>query len=51
MKGFFVPYTQVAPQSPVLRRHPEPSPLIQGDIRLGRVPATVLPQKAALEIC
>lgn len=50
MESFFVPYTQVAPQASVLRGHPEPSPLIQGDIRLGGVPATILLQKAALEI-
>lgn len=50
MKSSLVPYTQVAPQLSVLRGHPEASPFVQGDKRLGRVPAPILPQKAALEI-
>lgn len=47
---FSFTYTQVAPQSSVLRRHPEPPPVIQIDIRLGRVPAAVLLQKTPLEV-
>ena len=45
-----VTYTQVTPQLPVLRRYPEPPPVLQADVGLARVPGPVLLQEPPFEV-